>query len=101
MFMKHKDGYIIPVLLYMASYQSTLVAVVQELKSNDDYIWFYSKSLQVCAATKDSLRMLGVRLFELCIEFARCALACDVPVALLLVMLSITVPHSDQRAAVG
>lgn len=60
MFMKHRDGYMLPVYLNVNSFKYRIVAVIQKLKVSDQFIWFYSNSWTVCAATHESFRLLGV-----------------------------------------
>lgn len=62
LFMKHKDGYMIPAFIQVNSYDSNLVSIVQKLNVSEQYIWFFSKTLKVCAATSESMRIMGVRL---------------------------------------
>ena len=62
MFAKHHDGYIFPVMLNVNSYDGSFVGIFQRLNCKDEFIWFYSKSFAVVAASPGSLEMMGVSL---------------------------------------
>ena len=41
------------------SYKHHLVVIAQRLQVSDQFVWFHSRSLTICAATHASLRLLG------------------------------------------
>ena len=60
LFGKHKQGYVFPMLLNTSALETCFVGVMQKITSNDEFLWFYSKSLQVVAGSLESLMMMGV-----------------------------------------
>ena len=73
-FMKHRAGYVMPMLLQVSTFDDHIVAVAQKLNVSEQYIWVMSSSLKVCAATQEALRMLGVR--SSCLTFASALHCC-------------------------
>ena len=61
MFLKHRQGHIFPALVNTNVMEGSFVAAMQKLNTSDEFIWFYSRSLTVSAASLGSLALLGVR----------------------------------------
>ena len=60
LFGKHREGYIFPMLMKASPMDNCFMSVMQRLTTSDEYIWFFSKSFTVCAASHESMRLLGV-----------------------------------------
>ena len=60
MFGRHKQGYIFPLQINATIMDSTFYAVMQAASTQQEFIWFYSQSLRICAATEGSVKLLGV-----------------------------------------
>lgn len=60
-FIKHRAGYVVPVILQVNSYAGSVVAIAQKLTVSDEYVWFFSNNYRVTTATHGAVRMLGVR----------------------------------------
>ena len=60
-FIKHRAGYVLPVILQVNSFAGSVVAIAQKLTVADEYAWFFSNSLRMTAATHGAMRLLGVR----------------------------------------
>ena len=61
MFCRHRQGYIFPVVMNINCLESSFVSIIQKLHCTDEFIWFYSKSHIVTAASQGSLALMGVR----------------------------------------
>lgn len=61
MFLKHRQGHLLPVIMNANVVDSSFVAVMQQVQTSDEYIWFYSNSHTICGASQGSLSLLGVR----------------------------------------
>lgn len=61
MFMRHRDGHIFPALISGNHMNGNLVAAIQRVETADEFVWFFSKSFTVCAASLGSLALFGVR----------------------------------------
>ena len=59
---KHRQGHIFPIVINMNTLESSFVGILQPLPCQDDFIFFYDKSLMVTAASQGALSMMGVRL---------------------------------------
>ncbi len=77
-FGKHIQGYIFPLLLNVKAMESSFAGIMQELKTNDNFILFTSKSLRITEATQDSMKLLGVSGAPAC---ASCAALCAMQVS--------------------
>ena len=60
-FLKHHDGHIFPVAMNVHPVHDKIVGVYEKLPCDEEFIWFYADSLAICAASMESLAMLGVR----------------------------------------
>ena len=64
MFGKHKQGHIFPIIISANTLDTCFAGVIHKVHCPDEFIWFYSKSLIVCAASLQSLELMGVRGFR-------------------------------------
>ena len=67
LFVKHRQGYIFPAQVNVSVMDGCFVAAMQKCNTSEEFIWFYSKSFVVSAASEGSLAMLGVRHHCLCV----------------------------------
>lgn len=59
-FGKHRQGYLIPLLLNVKPMESSFAGVMQPLPTQEHFVMCYSKSFVVSGATQESLSMMGV-----------------------------------------
>lgn len=60
LFVKHRHGYIFPVYSNTNVVDGCFFAAMQKVETTDEYIWFYSDSFTVAAASRGALNLLGV-----------------------------------------
>jgi PAS domain S-box-containing protein len=60
MFVKHKLGHVIPILQNSSTLEKHFIGFMQPLVTGEEYIWFYSKTFVISAATENSLALMGV-----------------------------------------
>lgn len=61
MFARHSQGYLFPILINAQPMESCFAGCIQRLKTEDEFVWFYTKSFTVCGASQQSYAMMGVR----------------------------------------
>ena len=61
MFAKHKNGHIFPIRLYIDALDTHFMAIIEEYKSTDEFVWFYEHSHEIVAASKKSMQLFAVR----------------------------------------
>ncbi len=62
-FGRHKTGYVFPMLLCVKPMESSteFVGMVKQLNGEDEFIMFSTLTGVICAVTKESMSLLGVR----------------------------------------
>lgn len=64
MFARHSQGYLFPILMNAQPMEACFAGCMQRLKSEDEFVWFYTKSFTVCGASQRSYSVMGVRVCE-------------------------------------
>lgn len=59
-FAKHRQGYILPVLINLNTMDGAFMGIMQPLPCQDEFIFYYSKSFVVTAASKGAFALLKV-----------------------------------------
>ena len=60
-FAKHRQGYIFPIVVNTNTLDGSFVGIMQPLPCQDEFIFFYSKSLLVSSSTQSAMAILHVR----------------------------------------